>query len=132
MAIKLMPGEIMKVLAIDDKQEDLDTIKEILELSGFEVTALKNGSEALGLLPDKFDAVLTDILMPGASGYELIKDVRKKTEGKMPVLFVTIVPKNEAFVEWADGFVQKPFSPKELVEQVNNAISKYKKQETMH
>jgi len=117
----------MKVLAVDDRTEDLEVIKEILELSGFEVIALQSGSKALNILPDKFDAVLLDIQMPLSSGYELIKKVRVKTRNRIPVLFVSIIPKQEANLEGSDDYIEKPFSPKELVNAVNKAILKYKR-----
>ena len=117
-----------KILVVDDREDDLETIKEILENKGYKVSTAMSGKNAINLLKKrKFDLITIDILMPKLSGYDLLRILRKKYNSKIPMIYVTIVPKKEVDLDGIDSFVQKPFSPNELIAEVKAAIKKYRK-----
>jgi CheY-like chemotaxis protein len=112
-----------KVLIIDDNFDDLVTLKKILEKEGFQVTNATNGAQALDLMEaTRFDLILIDIRMPTVSGYDLLMLIRNKMNHSIPLIFVSIIPKREVVLTDADGFIQKPFSPKTVVDEVKKAL----------
>ena len=112
-----------KILVVDDVQEDLQTMKQILENKGYEVTAVADGAIAYDHVEnDDFDLVLLDIKMPTLSGYDLLKLLRSKLNHNIKLVYITIIPKQEVDMTDADGVVQKPFSPESLLQVVNEQL----------
>lgn len=66
----------MKLLIVEDKKDLLDLITFNLEMRGLEVITASNGLEALELLDESIDAVLTDVNMPEMDGFELLKQIK--------------------------------------------------------
>src|ERR1700690_2619283 len=68
---------IMKsVLVIEDDETVRDVLRSFLGQKGFEVTLAQNGESGLNLLrAEKFDLIFTDLVMPGISGMEVLKEV---------------------------------------------------------
>ena len=111
------------VLVIDDDFDDLETMKEILEIDGFEVKATTKGSDALNLLEaNNFDLILIDIRMPALTGYDLLKMVKEKLNNNPKIMYVSIVPEQEVILEDADGFIQKPFSPETFISKIKGIM----------
>jgi two-component system CheB/CheR fusion protein len=81
----------LKVLLVDDSIESLEAFGALLEIEGAEVTAESSAQKALALTRDRqFDLILSDIAMPGMSGYELIEAVRKQpSTAKVPAIALT-------------------------------------------
>ncbi|HLC65185.1 MAG TPA: response regulator [Candidatus Nanoarchaeia archaeon] len=114
-----------KILVVDDNLSDLETMKQILRKAGYKVTAASDGAQALdSLKASKFDLILIDILMPTFSGYDLVRVLRSQLDGKVRVVFVSIVPKKEVDMADIDGFIQKPFDVKYFVAEVKKALRK--------
>ena len=112
-----------KILVVDDNQDDSYTIKEILKKEGHKVWIASNDMEVLDLLKNnKFDLIAIDILMPILSGYDVLKLLRKKLDYKAKMIYISIVPEEEANMNGIDGFIQKPFTPKSLVSGVKKAL----------
>lgn len=112
-----------KILVVDDEIDELNTMEVILKKAGFSVTSVTNGAHALDEMNKKrFDAVLTDILMPTLSGYDLLTLMKGKLDPKTKVVFVSVLPKKEVDTNRVSGFVQKPFSPETLVGAVNSVL----------
>ena len=81
--------EKKKVLAIDDEQIVLDSIKKILSGSEYEVhTTLKGGAGISHAISEPFDIVLTDIRMPDIDGFKVIRDIRK-FKPTIPIVIIT-------------------------------------------
>jgi len=80
-----------RVLVVDDSITTRTMEKNILETQGFEVTIAVSGFDALEkLAADRFDLMVSDVEMPGMTGFELTKKVREKEETRsMPVIIVT-------------------------------------------
>jgi DNA-binding response OmpR family regulator len=112
-----------KVLVVDDDFEDLTAMKSVLEANKFKVSIATNGAQAIDLSHGQdFDLFLIDVKMPTLSGYDLVRLLREKHNGSAKIIFVSIVPKKEVENSQVDGFVQKPFSPSDLVSEVKRVL----------
>lgn len=93
-----------------------------LEKDGHEVVSAENGQDALQKLQSFTpDLVITDIMMPFASGLEVLSAV-KKVNARTPVIVLSAMGQEnvvlEAFTLGADDYMTKPFSPNELALRV--------------
>ena len=114
---------LVRVLVVDDDFEDLTTMKQVLMGNKFEVSVATNGAQAIDMTGvEDFDLFLIDVKMPTLSGYDLVRLIREKYKGSAKIVFVSIVPKREVEIKEVDGFVQKPFSPKDLVSVVKKVL----------
>lgn len=114
---------MVKILVIDDDVEDLDTSKAILEAEKYKVITASDGAEALdSLRKDGFDLILIDVQMPTLSGYDLLRLLRERLNHDAKMIYCTIVPRKEVDMEDIDGFIQKPFSPKEFIKEVKRVL----------
>ncbi len=96
----------------------------ILENGAFAVTSAKNGSEALAFLEKHdVDALLTDMIMPGIGGPDLIRELRRRYPS-LPVCCMTGYIDNQNLSIPQDTLlIRKPFRPQELVDAVQRAIA---------
>jgi signal transduction histidine kinase/CheY-like chemotaxis protein len=109
-----------KILVVDDEEPVRELLCDILEGEGVEVTLAANGAEALARFePGKFDAVLTDIGMPGINGWELLRRV-SELDRQVALAVITgwgeLVSTHEekaARVEWV---LTKPFAMSQICE----------------
>ena len=113
-----------KILVADDHPMILTAITRHLSKAGFEVIKAENGLRAINRFDDEApDAVVTDLLMPQASGIDVITHVRTKNQ-TTPILVLSTIGNDsvivEAFRSGADDYVRKPFVPKDLVERLQN------------
>ncbi len=116
-----------RVLIVDDEPDTLESIKEVLEKEGFEVECANNVKECIEKAKEKkHDLILIDIYMPGMSGEELFKALRKTINHLTPLAYVTIKPRAEVDLSNVDGFIQKPFENRGLVSHVKNIIENFK------
>lgn len=119
------------VLLVDDEPALLAAHEQILTAAGFDVTACKNGDEALQRITPSHsvEAVITDISMPGISGLELLRQVRKR-DVDLPVLLLSGKPSiqtaTEAVSLGALKYMVKPINSGELVSNVHQAVKLYR------
>jgi DNA-binding NtrC family response regulator len=118
--------ENQKVLAIDDEQIVLDSIKKILLKENYEVdTAIDSKSGLEMALQQDYDIVLTDIRMPKIGGMRILRDIRRN-KPSIPVVLITGYASVQSAVQamklGAADYIEKPFTPDELVDAVNSAI----------
>lgn len=112
----------VRVLAVDDHEADLYLMNRALSARGAEVTTVGSGDEAIAMLPIVRPHVLvTDILMPTGTGYDLLRRVRqlpKEQGGQIPAVAVTILASNtDRAAALASGFADhltKPFDADRL------------------
>ncbi|MBW2965943.1 response regulator [Candidatus Woesearchaeota archaeon] len=117
---------VKKILVVDDKTEDLDTMKTLLEKNGYKVAVALDGTKALEILrKNSFDLILIDVLMPKLSGYDLLRLVREKLNHGIIMVYISIVPRQEVDMTDVDGFIQKPFSPKSFLNEIKKALLKF-------
>ena len=120
----------MKILVAEDEPMLLKTIELKLKKEGYDVITATDGRDAItkieGLVPDM---VITDIMMPYASGLEIVSLVRKNTENKIPIIILSAMEQEkvvmEAFELGADDYITKPFSLNELAIRVKRLMSQY-------
>jgi two-component system response regulator MprA len=110
----------MDILVVDDERAVRDSLRRALELEGYGVELAEDGEEALRRLSDDPlpDAVILDVLMPGADGLEVCRRLRR--EGKqLPVLMLTARAEVDSRVAGldagADDYLPKPFALAELL-----------------
>ena len=109
-----------RILIVDDEQHIVSLVSMTLRRSGYAVLTADNGPRALELA-DAFDVALmvVDHSMPGMTGSEL----SKKVSGRFPVLMVTAKPElTEEERQYAAGVMNKPFSPIELADRVEQIV----------
>ena len=112
----------MKVLIAEDDQHTRDGLSEIFDAEGYEVHAACDGSEALRLFARvNPDVVCLDVMMPGASGYDVCREIRRTAPG-VGILFISAkseeIDKVLGLEIGADDFIVKPFGVKEVVARI--------------
>lgn len=106
------------ILTVDDDPNILELLRLYLEKDGYRVRAAASGEEALSLFRmETPDAVLLDLMLPGKSGLDVLREMR--LESAVPVLILTA--RGDTFDKvvglelGADDYIEKPFEPKELL-----------------
>ncbi|MEG2193995.1 MAG: response regulator transcription factor [Terrisporobacter sp.] len=118
------------ILIVEDDADINNLIAKTLKKRDYLVTQAFSGSEAnLRLSMEDFDMVLLDLMLPGLSGEELIKEIRAKKH--MPILVISAKTELENKVEvlnlGADDYITKPFELDEIVARVNSQFRRYRK-----
>jgi DNA-binding response OmpR family regulator len=119
---------VTRVLVVDDEQLVRDLTVQVLERAGYEVVGEGDANAALDLVEaEAFDLVVTDVVMPGLSGVELLNELRDRRPD-LPVLLMTGgSPEPErttrALELGANGIVYKPYSHAELIDAVRAALA---------
>ena len=122
-----------RILVIDDEELVRKLVVEILARAGYDSTGAETPARALELIDDPDLAlVISDILMPGLTGFELLEEVRTRRPS-LPVLLVsgagTEANLTEALARGAAGLIAKPFSHKELVHTVEAVLERARRSE---
>jgi DNA-binding response OmpR family regulator len=112
----------MKVLIAEDDANTRRGLEEILEAEGYRTVAADNGREALRLFATESpDFVCLDIMMPGASGYDVCREIRRADPG-VPVIFISAkseeIDKVVGLELGADDFIVKPFGVREVIARI--------------
>jgi DNA-binding response OmpR family regulator len=115
-----------RVLVVDDEPRVREVVATYLTRDGFEVQEAGDGGRARRLVEDfKPDLVILDVMFPGASGLELLVELRA-SDPPTPVILLTARSEEEDRVAGlelgADDYVVKPFSPRELVARVRSVL----------
>jgi len=119
-----------KILIAEDDMAIAEIEKDYLEVNGFEVDAVQDGTAALeAIRAGGYDLLLLDVMMPGCNGFDICKQVRGIID--IPILMVTA--KTESFDKvrglgfGADDYITKPFDPAELVARVKSHLARYER-----
>ena len=115
-----------KVLVIDDEEIVLNSVKRVLGQAGFDVETTLSGRQGLEWALNKtYDVVLTDIRMPDIGGMIVLRDV-KRAKPELPVMIITGYANVQSAVQamklGAADYVEKPFTPDQLLKAVNLVI----------
>jgi len=106
------------ILVVDDERTIQDSIAWCLRADGHDVRTAPDGEEAMAIMAGQdFDVVISDIIMPGVSGIELLRKARALQPQKLFVLitaFATVETAVEALREGASDYIVKPFKFDEL------------------
>lgn len=116
------------ILVIEDEKNMREILKMLLEGEGYEVSVAKDGSEGLDFLnKDIFDLLITDIRMPKADGFQILKKTQEVSPDTL-VIMITAFGTTESAVEamklGAYDYIHKPFKIDEIRLVVKNALEK--------
>ena len=117
----------LKILVVDDDKTLLSALKTVLDQENH-VTICNDGKKAIELCRnEKFDLIITDLMMPGANGLEVLTETRKIDPDILVVLitgFASLETAVQAIREGAYDYITKPFKLEEIKIIVNNAREK--------
>jgi two-component system response regulator VanR len=111
----------IKILLVEDDEHIRNTVKAFLIEAGYKVDACPDGNEAFTKFYDNtYQLVILDIMLPGMSGHELLREFRKLSD--TPVLMMTALSDDDnqirSFDAEADDYVTKPFKMQILLKRV--------------
>jgi len=119
-----------KLLLIEDELDLADNIKSILELNEFDVTTAQDGAMGITLAKQIIpDIIISDILMPKKSGYEVLEVLSKDEKtSHIPFIFLTAKVEHKDLRKGmelgADDYIFKPFQSRELINAVNARLKR--------
>lgn len=120
-----------KILIVDDEPDIVILTEKFLELENFQTISCTDGNEALKIIEEEYDKialVLLDLMMPGISGYEILKSIKNNEKYKKILVVLFSV---RSFTEdiqkgkelGADGYLVKAISGKELINYVKTILT---------
>ncbi|MGE0022887.1 MAG: response regulator transcription factor [Hyphomicrobium sp.] len=120
-----LPDDAPHVLIVDDDQKIRDLLARYLYAQGFRVTTAGDAAMAQASLRGlDFDIVLLDVMMPGISGLELAREIKRERD--IPICMLTARAEPEQRIEGlevgVDDYVPKPFEPRELLLRLRNIL----------
>ncbi len=116
----------IKLLVIDDEDIVLNSTKRILKDYAYDIDMAHSGEEGLEKAEAKaYDIVVTDLMMPGIGGMEVLRNLRDTQPGVTVIVFTgyaTVETVREALKIGAFDYIPKPFSPDEFRSVIDNAV----------
>jgi len=115
------------ILLVDDDRRIRDLLSRFLSGEGYRVTTAMSASDARAILNGlHFDLLILDVMMPGETGFDLARFIRKSSS--VPIVMLTARHEAEARIEGlqigADDYVAKPFEPRELALRIGNILKR--------
>jgi DNA-binding response OmpR family regulator len=120
------------ILICDDEPDIVSLVQRFLQLDNFETLTCSNGKEALKSLEERYSEIvliLLDVMMPGMSGFEVLRTIKsKETYKNIKVILFTVKSfkedKEKGNELGADGYITKPFSGNELRDYVKKILNR--------
>jgi CheY-like chemotaxis protein len=121
----------IKALLVDDEPDMITLFKMSFELFGYDVEDADSGEKCLEMLElgAKPDVIIMDVMMPGMSGYDVCKRIKRDPDlKKIKVVMLTAKGMqsdiDEGMTSGADGYILKPCDPYEVREQIKAIMDK--------
>ena len=117
-----------KILVVDDEIYIVHILDFSLGMEGYEVVTALDGEQALEKVKtEKPDLIVLDIMMPKLDGYEVCKNIKSSASTQhIPVILLSAKGRNVdhklGFDVGADDYITKPFSPRKMVERINQLL----------
>jgi DNA-binding response OmpR family regulator len=116
------------ILLLEDDLQLSDTVKQFLELKGYEVHCAYDGLQAQDIAYEKrIDLMLLDVKVPHLNGFEFLKGLRAEGE-EIPAIFITslnaVEDVEKGFDVGCDDYIRKPFALKELLVRVESLLKR--------
>lgn len=117
-----------KILIVDDEPSIRSLVRDVLELEGHEILEAPDGPSALALVDsDDPDLMVLDIMMPGMSGLDVLRTLRREHSGSdLPIILLTAAADDDTtWAGWTAGasvFLPKPFDPNHLLDWVERLL----------
>lgn len=121
--------KMSKILVIEDEPQIRDNIRQILEMSDFEVAIAQDGEQGLQLAHSEHpDLIVCDIMMPKLDGHATLTKLRQDEKtAKIPLIFLTakseLADYNEGMALGANDYLVKPFEMLELLSVVEKNLA---------
>lgn len=116
-----------KILIVDDEKAIRDSLKELLILEEYQVETAANGEESLEMMEKKeFDLVLLDIKMPGVSGVEVMRQVKKYYPDTKVIVLTghgSLESAIEAIRSGAEDYMLKPYESSDILVSIGKALT---------
>lgn len=120
------------ILICDDEPDIVFVTERFLKVGGYKTLTCNNGKEALKIIEDRYDEItltLLDVMMPGLSGFEVLRSIKSDDRYKhIKVVLFTVKSFKEDIQKGndlgADGYITKPFKGEDLLEYVKNLLEK--------
>jgi PAS domain S-box-containing protein len=119
---------MFQLLIVEDSQTQAELLRETLEEAGFSVVVARDAEAALELIDVKtIDLVISDIVMPGMSGYELCRRIKSSSDhAGVPVMLLSSLNEPMDIIRGlesgADNFLTKPYKPEQLVARTRTIL----------
>ena len=115
-----------QVLFLEDEPTICEVLTEYMTLSGYQVTSVPNGDEAISLINSRrYDIAVLDIMVPGTDGFGVLAKIRE-CQPEMAVIMLTALDDEKtqirAFNHYADDYVIKPVSPIILLKRMETIL----------
>jgi DNA-binding response OmpR family regulator len=118
------------ILIVDDEPDIVNLTEKFLKLGDFDTITCNNGRDAMEIVKERYDQIaliLLDIMMPGTSGYSVLKEIKTNERYKdIIVVLFTVKSFNEDVQKGrklgADDYITKPFSGKELLNRIKSIL----------
>ncbi len=122
------------VLIVEDETKIASLLKDYLAQSGFETAVIHDGSEVEDWLENNSTSImLLDLMLPGKTGIDICKDVRK--DSSLPIIMITAkveeIDRLLGLELGADDYICKPFSPREVVARVKTVLRRTETSENL-
>lgn len=124
---------VFTILIVEDEDSIRESLQDMLEINGYNVTVAENGVEALKSIQEqKPDLIISDVMMPEMDGFEFLKAVKCNTKTELvPIIMLTAKVELESKLYGlelgADDYITKPFEFRELNLKINNLLQRYQK-----
>ncbi|MGP3952614.1 response regulator transcription factor [Streptomyces sp. 7N604] len=122
----MQSGDAATVLLADDEKAITEQLRPVLQRAGFQVSVVHDGSASLRrLVEDDPDLIVLDVVMPGLSGRDVLRELRRQGRWTPVVLLTRVGESTEramALEEGADDYLNKPFDPYELVARLRAVL----------
>lgn len=123
-----MTTDKIRLLLVEDEQTLASIICDTLSCNGFEVYVANDGQQGLAkFLVTKFDAIVTDIMMPHSDGYTLVRQIRR-IDQSIPILFLSARLSVDdvvlGFELGGNDYLRKPFAINELIVRLKSLVGR--------
>lgn len=118
------------ILIVDDEEDVLDLLQLVFETSGFAVRRAATGKSAVSLAwEEPPDVVLLDVMMPEMDGWQVLRTLKgdERTRNVPVVMLSARAERRDKMIglqEGAEGYIAKPFSPAEVVREVQSFLER--------
>lgn len=115
-----------RILIIEDEETLRESLERVLSKEGYDITSVDSAETALNLLEeDSYDLILTDVILPGITGIELLKKVKERSPDQIVVImtaFASLETAVESLRAGAYDYIIKPVMHEEIKQVVKNAL----------
>lgn len=118
-----------KILVVDDVMSNIILLRALLTKENYQIVSAVNGEQAISMLDaEKPDLILLDVMMPGMSGFDTARHIRRSpSHSEIPIIFLTALNSSSdivlGFKNGGNDFISKPFNKEELLIRINHQLS---------